>query len=387
MMVAMRMRMFIFGLLGSLPICLSACLLLAACSGSRSSGPRCHDSCLSYEQVCGLGGIPQACTGPDPDGCFGWKSLPACPQGQSCVDGSCACDLPCRQGETICGPGGGLVACDGQDENGCLSWSLERACPPGQSCQAGACVCDEPCQAGDALCGPGDGVITCTGPDADGCTAWAAERACPGGQLCSEGDCACLEPCQPGQVRCGPDGGLTTCLPPEPGQGCARFGPEQACPAGQVCLAGECTCPEACLLGETMCADQGVSTCQQLDPDGCLAWSQPEACDGDQVCVQGGCACADPCSQGQTLCSAQGEAIVSCEGPDEAGCYGWGQETPCAKGLVCKPDEGLCRPDTPPECYEANECNYEGEKICMTDVKYRSCKYGYDGCLIWDCST
>lgn len=82
-----------------------------------------------------------------------------------------------------------------------------------------------------------------------------------------------------------------------------------------------------------------------------------------------------------------GPSSQACEGPDEVGCYAWGAEVVCPKGWICKPEEGICRPDTPPECYEINECDYEGEKICMTDVKYRECQYGYDGCLIWDCGT
>lgn len=297
------------------------------------------------------------------------------------------CDLPCQPGETVCGPAGGRITCDGQDANGCLSWGAEQACPAGQSCRAGQCACDDPCQPQDVVCGPGDGVIACSQPDEHGCTAWMAEQACPQGEACSEGACACGEACEPGQLRCGPGGGAITCLAPEPDEECARYGPEQACPPDQICLAGACVCAEPCSLGETFCAGQGLSTCEQSGPDSCLAWSSPVACLGDQICVEGACACADACEQGQTMCSQNGKGTVACQGPDALGCFGWGPEQPCGKGLVCNPQEGLCRPDTPPECYDANECSYEGEKICMTDEKYRSCKYGYDGCLVWDCGT
>lgn len=35
----------------------------------------------------------------------------------------------------------------------------------------------------------------------------------------------------------------------------------------------------------------------------------------------------------------------------------------------------------------ADECDYEGQKLCMSDTKYRECSLNTDGCLVWDCST
>ena len=34
-----------------------------------------------------------------------------------------------------------------------------------------------------------------------------------------------------------------------------------------------------------------------------------------------------------------------------------------------------------------DECDYESQKLCMTDVNYRECAYNTGGCLVWDCST
>ena len=32
-------------------------------------------------------------------------------------------------------------------------------------------------------------------------------------------------------------------------------------------------------------------------------------------------------------------------------------------------------------------CDYEGQKLCMSDTHYRECTYHTSGCLDWDCST
>lgn len=34
-----------------------------------------------------------------------------------------------------------------------------------------------------------------------------------------------------------------------------------------------------------------------------------------------------------------------------------------------------------------DECDFEGEKRCMSDTHYRECEYDTNGCLTWDCST
>jgi len=38
-----------------------------------------------------------------------------------------------------------------------------------------------------------------------------------------------------------------------------------------------------------------------------------------------------------------------------------------------------------PSC--ADECDREGNILCMNDTKYRQCTKNNDGCLEWDCST
>lgn len=34
-----------------------------------------------------------------------------------------------------------------------------------------------------------------------------------------------------------------------------------------------------------------------------------------------------------------------------------------------------------------DECDFEGQMLCMTDTQYRECAYDTTGCLAWDCST
>jgi len=73
------------------------------------------------------------------------------------------------------------------------------------------------------------------------------------------------------------------------------------------------------------------------------------------------------------------------KGCGDDGCGG--QCGVCASYLVCDPQRSLCMPKTPPSCYDLNECLWEGQKTCTTASKYRQCIKGYNGCLIWDCST
>ena len=146
-------------------------------------------------------------------------------------------------------------------------------------------------------------------------------------------------------------------------------------------------CPEYCYPEQTICGPEGgVMTCIGPDQQGCTFWSDEQACGVFRSCQQGQCLCDNPCEQGESRCVDQSMFWV-CEGPDEYGCLGWGPQTPCPQGLSCIQAHGECLPDTPESCYESNECDYVGQKLCMNDTKYRQCKLGYDGCLVWDCST
>jgi hypothetical protein len=212
------------------------------------------------------------------------------------------------------------------------------ACGPTQACSAGACACASTCQVGQSVCAADGRLQRCAGPDADGCLAWGAPEDCPAGQACAGGACGCGGPCQPGERGCDPDGALLACEGPD-GQGCTRWGAPVACPERQRCDA--------------------------------------EA----QACV-----CTGPCQPGEVAC-LELVGVIACSAPDEDGCLAWGEVTPCPAGSVCRPEELACVVVAPPECEGENECDFPGQKVCMTDVKYRECKLGPDGCLELDCSS
>jgi hypothetical protein len=64
----------------------------------------------------------------------------------------------------------------------------------------------------------------------------------------------------------------------------------------------------------------------------------------------------------------------------------WGEIDECEPGYMCVSVASGCVQATPPECDAVNECDYEGQKRCEAETKYRQCKYSEEGCLIWDCA-
>ena len=38
-------------------------------------------------------------------------------------------------------------------------------------------------------------------------------------------------------------------------------------------------------------------------------------------------------------------------------------------------------------CSGVEECDHEGQILCMSDTRYRQCMTNGSGCLVWDCST
>jgi len=259
-------------------------------------------------------------------------ALGGCEDGQlpeRCVDS-------CTLEDSFCGGSGELVRCE-IDALGCRSWSPPRSCGAHQLCLAGACSCRNPCTPGQAICDGGGGRRRCVGPDAAGCSHWGDVEPCAAGVGCSGGACGCDTPCTAEELACDLDGRPLRCRAAEGAEGCASWQPEAACTASMACVAGACTC-------------------------------------------------RDPCQTGHVECDGAG-GLRACGGADEHRCALWGGATPCPEGLVCKPTEGGCRPDTPVACYERNECSFIGQKLCMTSTAYRACRAADNGCLEWDCST
>ncbi len=217
----------------------------------------------------------------------------ACPMGQSCVMGACACLM----GRTACA---GICVDTQTDDRNC--GTCGTACPSGQSCQAGACVCPT----GQTLCGG-----SCVSTQSDTANCGMCGNACPASQSCTNGACACAA----GRVACG-TGTATVCADPQTdNNNCGMCG--RACTGGQTCVAGACACP----MGQTFCDGACVNTqTAQTDCGMC-----GRACGTAQTCTAGTCTCPT----GQTAC---GTSCVN-TATDSANCGACG--TACPMGQSC----------------------------------------------------
>ncbi len=347
--------------------------------------PTCVDACLPGDVRCTVDG-PQICgpaQNPDAVGtCADWLPAVPCDAGFICADGACvpACVDACAADATRC-VAGGLETCAPRADAPCLDWSVPLACPDGQLCESGACVaaCADECAAGGTRCVPG-GVETCGRADAVACLTWGAPVACQAGQVCSNGRCAetCVDECPLGAAQCSGNG-VQTCgnfdLDP-----CAEWGPESACPAGQVCSSGACTatCNDECADGSAECAGNGVRRCGQFDPDACLEWGPIAPCPATQGCSRGVCSslCSDECAVGATRCGGAGVQI--CGQYDDDACTDWGPGVPCAAGEVCA--GGVCSARCADECAAgAARCDGNGVSLCG--------QYDADACLEWSAAS
>jgi hypothetical protein len=266
------------------------------------------------------------------------------------VTGSCdrstpmqprTCEDACATGATACDSTGAQLRClEPATLDQCRAWSAPEACGPRSRCSAGACTCMSPCQPGESVCADGTHEQRCVGPDAEGCHFWGEAAACAAGVECVGGSCGCASPCQLGATACGPSGERLTCVGP--------------------------------------------------DASGCYVWSAT-ACGTNLRCVAGECVCENPCQASQVACDPIQPALIACAGPDENGCTFWGAPDFCEVGEVCKGEVGpaavpACVTYTPPLCADVNECDFVGQKMCMSDSKYRECYVRpEDGCLRLDC--
>jgi hypothetical protein len=266
------------------------------------------------------------------------------------VTGSCdrstpmrprTCEDVCAPAATACDSTGAEIRClEPETPDGCRAWSAPEACGPRSTCVAGACMCLSPCQPGESVCADGTHEQRCVGPDAEGCSSWGDAAECDAGVACVGGSCGCATPCQLGATACGPAGELLTCVGP--------------------------------------------------DESGCYSWSAA-ACGAHLRCVAGECVCENPCQASQVQCDGLLPALVACAGPDGNGCTYWGDPDFCEVGELCKDEVGpadipACVTYTPPACATINECDFVGQKVCMSDTKYRECFIrDLDGCLRLDC--
>ncbi len=144
------------------------------------------------------------------------------------------------------------------------------------------------------------------------------------------------------------------------------------------------TCQDQCTIGEGMCDDQGEVLECEPDEQGCGIWGEPFACADHQVCDEGECRCELECEPGEPVCADE-ETLATCAGPDSSGCTFLEDPTPCPEHLRCDANLGVCERDTPPECYELNDCDYEGQMLCVDEIHYRVCiRTSRTRCLMWD---
>lgn len=254
----------------------AACTSTADCSG----GETCN-TCLS---VCVATTGGQACT-----------SAANCGFDQFC-DG---CVGECRDSLALCEACTADAEC-GEARDRCLDYATGGrfcgtacgSCPVGYQCDAtlGQCV---------ALSGSCERVRECATPN-----------DCPRGQTCSA-SFVCIAGC---------DG-------------------DEACPGGQVCVAGACVPP---------CADDSE-------------------CPGDATCtdrrcrIPGGCITSRDCTEPATFCSGF-QCVPGCEVDNDCGnaaqeCVAGSCEVrgcrgnySCSFGLVCNQGSGVCETPTEPHC-------------------------------------
>lgn len=164
------------------------------CADDQSSGNteegECQDSCAPENSyTCGTtadgkSGI-RLCTDLNGDGCLEWSSVTACPEGQVCSGGKCACTDQCTSGATECGGANGasLRTCEDTNLDGCFEWSAFQVCDG--KCVEGACQCEHQCAPEASVCAENGYQLCMT--NAHGCRKWSAVIPCENG--CANGQC------------------------------------------------------------------------------------------------------------------------------------------------------------------------------------------------------
>jgi len=243
-----------------------------------------------------------------------------CPTGQSCAAGACVCPM----GQTLCGG-----ACVDTTTSTANCGACGNACPMSQSCTAGACACPT----GRTACGTGS-MTLCVDTTADNNNCGGCGVSCSGGQTCTAGACACPT----GQTFCG-----GACVDTTTAQShCGACG--TACGSAQTCTAGTCTCP----MGQTACG----ASCVNVATDSTNCGACGTACSMGQSCVAGACRCPT----GQTACTAGGVTTCSDLQTSTGNCGMCGRACPTGQSCVA----GLC--GTVP----ANDIRGNAEAIPLT---------------------
>lgn len=296
------------------------------CEDGECYGGDCYeDTCVRSTDCKGVGGDDCddcRCLNKECINCAECVENDHCTGGKICrtiiVDGE-----ECRT--CVCPPG--LIDCTGV----CASCCVKNDCEACEDCEGGVCV---PVDCGDGVCVTGERGVEC-------CVECQETGECGENEICKTDRDACKNECicKPGYRRvngicipepvCTIDGDCKDpCLVCKNGK-CVP----KDCPAGQVCLDGECVdeCDCKTLTG---CSDNRHCKPTSYDKNICGCGK----CKGDcQTGCENGCFC-DPSS---------GQCIKGCD------------ETTCDTGLDCGEgcgcDNGVCKPCVIQSCL-TNDC-------------------------------
>ncbi len=246
---------------------------------------------LSHIALCSvfLLALGAGCSNNNPTGTTGGGTgcSPACGANATCNLDTLTC--ACYPGYSNCpgaadgggdGDGGaGTVCAQVQlDNNNCGGCGI--VCPNGESCLGGSCTCHL------TVCPSGDGGgMVCTDPENDPLNCGMCGKVCPTGENCVLGECACVPSLTIAQ--CASDGGLECADLTKDDDNCGGCG--IMCAANQHCAApggagGVCVCDVDAGPGEPLLPIENCGgTCQDTTSD-------PFNCGGcGNVCVSGSC--------------------------------------------------------------------------------------------------
>lgn len=324
---------------------------------------------------CPLGWIPcgQQCYNPLVSEAHCGDCGTVCPEGYTCMAGTCCSPEGCPFGTIYCY---GSCVDVMRSERHC-GYCSNISCDSTESCVNGVCTvigeAGGDCRSDWLVCGG-----TCTNPMNDPVNCGACGNVCPPDRECQEGRCVCSA----GMTECNRltlATGLSGVATAQKGWGtyCANLQTDvdncgacgNACRPDQVCQAGRCTCSDVTDPCNGLCVNI------RFDPDHCGGCNRPCTDPSNPDCCYGQCtniqtdenncgACRMPgmgCPEGSSCCNG----ICVNTRTNIRHCGGCNQFC-AAEGVCCN---GTCHVPaldtvTDPCTACGNPCNPESERCC-----------------------